>query len=298
MTLDQLRMLVKIADTGSVLAAAEALHRTQPTVSVGIRRLENSLGLTLLSRDQYRATLTSHGEAVCRLARLVLQQADTLRHLAATLASGCEAHLRIAIEASCPLTLIMEILRDCEHAFPATDFTLMAENIRGALERLELDEADLIITPWFEENLDVESFRLSETVLTTVAAPNYFPAGSSGELTRDDLRNGVQVIVHDSSRRPRDNSFGVVEGGRRWQVYDHETKKRIILAGMGWGRLQYHLVEAELARGELIELRIADYPHTMPLEIRVARRRQMAHGPVAASLWQSLRRLAGLPSAT
>jgi len=58
MTLDQLRMLVKISETGG-LAAVESLFRTQPTVSVAIKKLEDELGMLLLPRDGYRASLTS-----------------------------------------------------------------------------------------------------------------------------------------------------------------------------------------------------------------------------------------------
>ena len=43
MTLDQMRMLVQIAESGSLLAAAENLHRTQPTVTVAMQKLEAEL---------------------------------------------------------------------------------------------------------------------------------------------------------------------------------------------------------------------------------------------------------------
>ena len=40
MTLDQLQILVKIVEHGSMGAAAEALYRTQPTLSVAMKKLE------------------------------------------------------------------------------------------------------------------------------------------------------------------------------------------------------------------------------------------------------------------
>jgi DNA-binding transcriptional LysR family regulator len=296
MTFDQLRILVTIADTGSILAAAASLNRTQPTLSVSIRKLETALGLQLLARDQYRASLTPQGEAICRQARLVLQQTGSLARLATLLAEGHEPVLRIAIEASCPMAMVMGVFRSCQRKYPATEFTLMAENIRGALERLENEEADLVITPWFEENLAFESFRLADTVLTAVAAPGFMVGKGGGHLTIDDLREVVQIVVHDSSKRPSPYQYGIIEEGRRWLVHDHETKKKIILAGMGWGRLQRHMIETELADGGLVELQIDQYPQTLALEIRVARRRQLAHGPVADDLWNAFQTLAN-PSA-
>ena len=62
MTLEQLRMLVAIADAGGILSAAEKLHKTQPTISVGMKNLEDELGLQILSRESYRASLTAAGK--------------------------------------------------------------------------------------------------------------------------------------------------------------------------------------------------------------------------------------------
>ena len=73
MTLEQLKMLVSIADAGGILAAAEKLHKTQPTVSVGIKKLEEELGLRIFSRDSYRASLTPAGETLCQQARVILR---------------------------------------------------------------------------------------------------------------------------------------------------------------------------------------------------------------------------------
>ena len=63
-TLDQLLVLSKIAETGSFRAAAGVLHRAQSAVSYAIKNLEDELGVELLCRDQYRPTLTPAGEAV------------------------------------------------------------------------------------------------------------------------------------------------------------------------------------------------------------------------------------------
>lgn len=291
MTLDQLQMLVRISDTGSVLAAAETLHRTQPTISVGIRKLEEDLGLKLLARDQYRARLTPAGEKICQQAREVLRQGTFLKDLAGHLASGNEPKVAIAIEESCPIPLVLKVLKSFELKYPHTEFELVGERLWGALERLEQAEADLIITPWFEENVHYQSFPLSKIRMIPVAAPGFLP-GKSGQLLKlADLKDKVQVVVRDSSRIPRRKSLGVTEAGRHWLVNDHHTKKEILLAGMGWGRLQEHLVRPELENGRLVELRIDDFSDTSLVEIRVARRRGESIGPVATDLWDAFEHL-------
>jgi len=292
MTLEQLRMLVQVADSGSVLAAAEALLRTQPTVSVALRKLEEEFGLELLDRESYRARLTPAGEAFCSKARQVLAHARELSELGSQLAAGAEPEVRIAIEASCPMPALLDTLGACEARYPATRFSLLGETIRGALERLEEGEADLAVTPWFEENMNIESFRFLDTELLAVAAPGFAPGGKGEMLGLSELREQAQVVVRDSSRHGDAGSFGLLDEGRYWFVNDHQTKKEIILAGLGWGRLQRHLVREELARGRLVQLRIHDFETVVPLEIRVARRRSRKPGPVATRLWQELLQLA------
>ncbi len=290
MTLEQLKMLVTIADFGGILAAAGKLHKTQPTVSVAIKKLEDELRLQILSRDSYRARLTPAGEALCRQARVILKQSNILSEMAKHLAQGNEPEVRIAIEASCPLPLVLEILAACENKFPGTQFNLMGDTLWGALERLQLGEADLAISPWFEENLELESFLLTTSTLISVASAKFRDALVKRVLTLDDLVDFVQVVVRDSSRNPRQQSFGYLAESRHWYVTDHLTKKEIILAGMGWGRLHEHMITEELVAGKLVPLTIHNYQTTMDVNICVARMMDKPVGPVAETLWQDFSR--------
>ena len=289
MTFDQLKVLVNIAETGSVLAAAEALNRTQPTLSVAIRKLEDELGVRLLDREQYRATLTGEGQKLYRKARSILRKVEEFTLLAQHLATGNEPELHLALEASCPLPLILNLLHECERKYPQTEFNLQVENIWGALEKLQNGEVDLAVSPWFEDLAGLESVPLVRSRLITVAAPDFCP--SDRELTLEEMRNYVQVVVRDSSRNPQQKNYGVLEDGRHWVVGDHMTKKELILARLGWGKLQDHLIDGELAAGTLVPLQIAYYPCQVEMEIRVVRRLGEPIGPVATALWQDFQGL-------
>lgn len=289
MTLEQLKTLVKIAESGSLLAAAEALHRTQPTVSVAIKKLEDELGVALLDRAQYRATLSVEGRLLCQQAQVILKHVADFSTLAGHLASGHEPELHIAIEASCPLALVLQILRASEDDYPQTEFNLQMENIWGALDKLIHHEVDLAISPWFEDRQQLESVPLTETRLLTVAAPGYCPPGL---LSLDVMKGHVQVVVRDSSLRAQpQKSYGILDAGRHWTVNDHATKKQLVLAGLGWGRLHQHLIEAELADGRLLALEIENYPCQFDIDIRAVRRLGEPVGPVATALWQDFKTL-------
>lgn len=70
--LDILRTFVMIAETGSFSAAANAVFRTPSAVSMQIKKLEETLGATLLERDARSVSLTSDGEMLLGYARRML----------------------------------------------------------------------------------------------------------------------------------------------------------------------------------------------------------------------------------
>ena len=88
MTLDQIRVLSKIVQTGSFRGAAELLYRTQPTLSVAIRNLEREFGFELFDRANYRPVLTTEGAKVLSQARKILGQVEELESLVQTIREG------------------------------------------------------------------------------------------------------------------------------------------------------------------------------------------------------------------
>jgi DNA-binding transcriptional LysR family regulator len=72
--LELLNTLICVVDEGSFTRAGERVHRTQSTVSQQVRKLEESVGRTLLLRDRTgnQVTATEHGEMLAHYARRLL----------------------------------------------------------------------------------------------------------------------------------------------------------------------------------------------------------------------------------
>jgi len=69
---ERLRAFVAVAETGNFTRAARRLHLTQPTVSVQVRSLEDSIGCALFDRNAQFVRLTTDGEAMLGYARELL----------------------------------------------------------------------------------------------------------------------------------------------------------------------------------------------------------------------------------
>ena len=89
----QLEAVVAVVDEGTVTAAAERLHVSQPALSQTIQALERDLGTALFHRIGRRLTLTPAGEAIVEPARRVLRDFDTVRAHVTAVAGLESGHL-------------------------------------------------------------------------------------------------------------------------------------------------------------------------------------------------------------
>lgn len=92
-----LRLLVGIADTGSLLAAAQQLHISQPAASKALQQLESSLGEALVLRSSSGSRLTAIGELLCRRARLILSELGDVDDEIARFQSGRIGEVKVGV---------------------------------------------------------------------------------------------------------------------------------------------------------------------------------------------------------
>ncbi len=87
--IDQLRSLVTIADTNSFTQAAEKLYRTQPALSLQIKKLEERVGTPLLERNGRNISVTEAGRVLVDYARRILElNEEALARLSVTETEG------------------------------------------------------------------------------------------------------------------------------------------------------------------------------------------------------------------
>ncbi|MBU2926366.1 LysR family transcriptional regulator [Colwellia sp. 4_MG-2023] len=290
MTLEQLRMLVKVAELGSLKEASEKLFKTQPAVSQGLKQLEAQLGLQLFNRQGYRLVLTDNGKQIYQHAQRLMNEAKQIKQLASFLAIGNEAAVTLAIEASYDLKRILPVLESIRHDFPHTQIILKQEYINGALEAVKSEQADLALTTidlLALQSGDYEAKKLYQGGLCNVASPALLerhPALMSVEALKDEY----QIVVQDSGQSSQGINYSVQTGQRCWYVNDFNTKKTLIMSGIGWGRLPEYMIENELKSKELIALKLSDVETYLALNYQVIKLKSRLLGPVASRLWQNM----------
>ncbi len=122
--LASLRSFVTVADVGGVTRAAGYLNLTQSAVSMQIKRLEDSLGISLFLRAARKLALSPEGEQLLSYGRRMLALNDeALSQLAATC---CQGEIRLGVPHDVVYPVIPGILRRMAQAYPRVRINLVS----------------------------------------------------------------------------------------------------------------------------------------------------------------------------
>lgn len=139
--IDKLEFLLALARERHFGRAADTCGVTQPTLSAGVKQLEESLGVLLVNRGSRFQDFTPEGERVLEWARRIVGDSRAMREDIHALKHGLSGRLRIAaIPMALAMTETLTTLYRERH--PDVQFTILssnAEDIFQDLENLEID---------------------------------------------------------------------------------------------------------------------------------------------------------------
>lgn len=290
LTLDQLRVLTTIAETGSFSAAGRRLGRAQSAISQAVATLENIQGVVLFDRSGFRPVLTEIGRVLVTEARAVLSGAARFEAIAAGTRAGIEPELTVAIDPLVPTAPFIDSLHALRARFPVLPVSFSTEGLGGAERRLRNGSAMLalcILLPNVPE--DVAALPLLGIDLVPVVSSAHPLAGLDRPVTSAELDDHVQLVLSDPIA-PDGPSYGVI-GTKAWRFVDIRHRLDFLLAGLGWCRMPQDVVTPYLNAGDLVTLAIEDDPVRSlgPLTIYAAHMRNRALGRAGTWLFEDLR---------
>lgn len=253
-TLEQWRTLAAVVDHGGYARAAEALDKSQSTVSHHIQRLEERLGTRVLKLEGRRAVLTDVGRVALRRARALLSEAGDIEQVARTLAAGVEAELHAAVDTVFPNQIILPAFRSLALAYPHTRIEMYETVITGIAEKLHAGAIQLAVTPhvpdgWLGDHLlDLE--------FVCVAHPGHALHHLGRPVTEEDLRRHRQIVVRESDPR-RETNPSWLAAEQRLTVSTMSTRIQALAAGLGFAWQPKLKISDELASGQLKPLTLS-----------------------------------------
>jgi DNA-binding transcriptional LysR family regulator len=287
-TLDQLRTFVAVHEAGNFSAAARKLRRAQSAVSTAMANLEEQLGVSLWNRATRIATLTEHGEAMLAAAKRLLAEADALGRLAGDLNGGVEAEVCLCIDALFPVDALVELSASFARAFPHVDLRIDTQTMSDVAARVVGGTATLGVVSPLGVRPGLERLPLSTIRMIPVVSPRHPLARCQGRLETRAFAGHVQLVL--AERQDAGVPDQAVLSPRTWRITDLQTKRELILGGVGWGNLPLHMVRDDLARKKLVIIRPAawrDDEHTLGLS--AIYRRDTAWVPAHRWMLEALR---------
>jgi len=149
MNLQQIKYFLAAIDTGTFLAASEQAHVSQPTLSAGIKKLEESLGVKLFYRGSRSITLTAEGELFHSKAREAYNQLECVR---STL-KGSYKKINIGVINTISMDHIADIIKAYKHAKPTVFIEIIVGNSESLSQLLMTQKIDFL----FSSKLDIDA---------------------------------------------------------------------------------------------------------------------------------------------
>ena len=282
LTLDQMRVLVAVAEAGSFSAAARRIGRVQSAISQAVQTMEATLGIALFDRSTRTPALTDAGLAVVKDARAMLESAKAMRARAESMAEDVEPELTLAVDAIFPMPLLMASLNALRGEFPKLPATVFTEALGGAEQRLREGAARMAIyTLPAGPPRDLNAEFLTRIALIPVVAAGHPLARANAPIAREALEPHVQLVLTDRTSMTQNTQAGVV-GPHIWRFADLATRLEFLIAGFGWCNMPWHMVEGHIAAGRLKRLAIGGHvPAELPIYVVHERGRALGR----ASRW-------------
>ncbi len=139
--IDKLEFLISVAKERSFSRAAEMCGVTQPTLSAGIKQLEDTLGVLLINRSSRFHGLTAEGERVLEWAKRIVGDARAMRQDVRTLKEGLSGQLKIAAIPTA-LGIMSALTTPYREKHPNVSFSILSatsSDILAMLDNLDID---------------------------------------------------------------------------------------------------------------------------------------------------------------
>lgn len=251
----EMRVFVRVVETGSFSETGRLLRMTPSTVSKLISRIEERLGVRLIERSTRRVSPTAEGQIYYERSLAVLAELDAIDSEIAHGAASAGGMVRVNASVAFGVLGLEPLLPAFWQAHPniVVDLSLSDEMVD-----IYLDRTDVAFRVGTLEDSSLVARRIGIAKRKIVAAPAYLERRGT-PTTIDDLAEHNCLGFNFRRAAP---VWPLKESGR---IVDHalrapllanngETVRRMAVAGVGLARLGDYHVRDDIAAGRLVEV--------------------------------------------
>lgn len=156
MRIQTLRALICIHECGSVRAASERMHMSQPALTLAIQQLESELGCQLLVRTKRGVSLTPFGQALLPRANVIVSESLRAQEEVAQMRGDWVGRVRLASSPALALAVLPHALRLFMAKYPDVQVHCIEGTYPAVSPALRDGTLDFALSPIREEDLEPE----------------------------------------------------------------------------------------------------------------------------------------------
>lgn len=280
MDFSQLEIFLSIAQEKSFSRAAEKMLRTQPAISIAIKRLEEELGESLFDRSSKAGTLTEAGKILHSYAQRILNLRDEATGAISELRGMYRGRLSIGANESTSLYLLPDLLVKYREQHPRIKIEVyrnVSERIPNEVLERNLDFGFLSFDP---QHPSLQSMEVYHDELVLVVSPKHHLAKTPQVTVRDLGKESF--VAHNVKTPARARIFELFAQNRTplnisIELATLETIKSFVKNNVGIAILPRLAVQADVAAKQLVEVSVKGLKIEKTLRIIFRREQTLSH---------------------
>jgi DNA-binding transcriptional LysR family regulator len=262
MTFRQLRLVLALADMGSISAAARATHVTQPTASMQLREAANAVGMPLYEVIGKRVHLTEAGKELARTARAMSAEWEAFEQKIDGLKGLTRGRLKVAVVSTAKY-FVPRMLGSFCAKYPAIDISLEVLNRDGVVSRLADNLDDLYIMSMPPTTFDLEDQVFMPNPLVVIGPRKKRPVNRDPMDLRElatsrfilrEPGSGTRMATDAHFRSLRFNPQMKLELG------SNEAIREAVAGGLGVAVISQHALQGQASGHGVAVLNIKGFP--------------------------------------
>ena len=236
MNLRDLKYIVAVAETKSFVKAAEQCFVSQPTLSMQIKKLENSLNIKIFERNNKHVLVTEIGKQVIETAKRILQDAEHISILAKHEQDPFAGDFTLGAFPTIAPYILPKLIPLIKKKLPNLRLILVEEKTDILLHKLKtgLIDAALLAGPIHDESLIAE--KLFDDEFKLAVATNH-PLAEQTTINPDELTNQPLLLL-DEGHCLRDQALQFcqlsgIDEEQNVRATSLETLRQMVIAGTG-----------------------------------------------------------------
>lgn len=254
LNLHQLKLFCAVVEHGSFSKASQALFLSQPALSIQLRRLERSLGVSLFTRRRGTVALTEAGQLLYQTARSMLELQRATQARLDAIRTAQAGTLIIGVTATGALYFLLGALAAFRREVPGVQVELLVTLTEDLLEKVSLGAVDCGLEWSPIPRRDLRVVPLRQEPFRVVVAPDTPWAGLPA-MPREEFERLPFIALHYGSGSPSYIEVALLNAGFRPNVQMRlpsiDAVKRTVEAGLAITILSATSIEREVRLGWL-----------------------------------------------